>query len=167
MSRPRLLTRDALGERVANSYRGEDIRRALADLPTSEADFILHLVEGMASNQEEFLKPALVAYLNRAVSRLREDPVHEQLLAVYNGRPYKDPQGQCRGCHRPLDARSGPGRPRRHCSNRCRQLVWRNRRRAIDLFALAEEKCHDNNIDPVKNLPILYSWIRTLRKEPR
>lgn len=40
---------------------------------------------------------------------------------------------RCRWCRRILPARSGPGRPRRFCSQRCRQWDWVARQRAAEL----------------------------------
>lgn len=39
----------------------------------------------------------------------------------------------CRWCRRALPARSGPGRPRVFCSQRCRQWDWVARQRAREL----------------------------------
>lgn len=44
---------------------------------------------------------------------------------------------RCRWCRRVLPVRSGPGRPRAFCSQRCRQWDWVAGQRARDL-ALAE-----------------------------
>lgn len=44
----------------------------------------------------------------------------------------EEPQ-RCRWCRRLLPARSGPGRPRRFCSQRCRQWDWVSRQRAAEL----------------------------------
>lgn len=41
--------------------------------------------------------------------------------------------GRCRWCRRVLPARSGPGRPREFCSQRCRQWDWVSRQRAAEL----------------------------------
>jgi hypothetical protein len=40
---------------------------------------------------------------------------------------------RCRWCRRVLEPRSGPGRPREFCSQRCRQWDWVSRQRAADL----------------------------------
>lgn len=40
---------------------------------------------------------------------------------------------RCRWCRRVLPARSGPGRPREFCSQRCRQWDWVARQRAAEL----------------------------------
>ena len=40
---------------------------------------------------------------------------------------------RCRWCRRPLPERSGPGRPRVFCSQRCRQWDWVSRHRAAEL----------------------------------
>ena len=40
---------------------------------------------------------------------------------------------RCRWCRRPLPERTGPGRPRRFCSQRCRQWDWVSRHRATEL----------------------------------
>jgi endogenous inhibitor of DNA gyrase (YacG/DUF329 family) len=47
--------------------------------------------------------------------------------------------GHCRWCRRALPARSGPGRPREFCSQRCRQWDWVARQRAAEL-ALSENE---------------------------
>ena len=39
----------------------------------------------------------------------------------------------CRWCRRALPERSGPGRPREFCSQRCRQWDWVARQRAAEL----------------------------------
>jgi endogenous inhibitor of DNA gyrase (YacG/DUF329 family) len=39
----------------------------------------------------------------------------------------------CRWCRRTLPGRSGPGRPREFCSQRCRQWDWVSRQRAREL----------------------------------
>lgn len=44
---------------------------------------------------------------------------------------------RCRWCRAVLPDRSGPGRPRRYCSQRCRQWDWVARQRAQEL-ALSE-----------------------------
>jgi hypothetical protein len=41
--------------------------------------------------------------------------------------------GRCRWCRRVLPERSGPGRPREFCSQRCRQWEWVARQRAHEL----------------------------------
>jgi len=46
---------------------------------------------------------------------------------------------RCRWCRRVLEARSGPGRPREFCSQRCRQWDWVSRQRAADLALGANE----------------------------
>ncbi len=40
---------------------------------------------------------------------------------------------RCRWCRRVLPDRSGPGRPREFCSQRCRQWEWVSRQRATEL----------------------------------
>ncbi len=40
---------------------------------------------------------------------------------------------RCEWCRRVLPPRSGPGRPRRFCSQRCRQWDWVSRQRAAEL----------------------------------
>ena len=40
---------------------------------------------------------------------------------------------RCRWCRRVLPARTGPGRPRAFCSQRCRQWDWVSRQRAREL----------------------------------
>ena len=40
---------------------------------------------------------------------------------------------RCRWCRRVLPERSGPGRPRQFCSQRCRQWDWVSRQRASEL----------------------------------
>lgn len=40
---------------------------------------------------------------------------------------------RCRWCRRVLEQRTGPGRPREFCSQRCRQWDWVSRQRAADL----------------------------------
>lgn len=40
---------------------------------------------------------------------------------------------KCRWCRRVLPDRTGPGRPRQFCSQRCRQWDWVARQRAADL----------------------------------
>jgi hypothetical protein len=40
---------------------------------------------------------------------------------------------RCRWCRFPLDRRTGPGRPREFCSQRCRQWDWVARQRAREL----------------------------------
>ncbi len=40
---------------------------------------------------------------------------------------------RCRWCRRVLPERSGPGRPRQFCSQRCRQWDWVSRQRAAEL----------------------------------
>lgn len=47
--------------------------------------------------------------------------------------------GRCRWCRRVLPARSGPGRPKEFCSQRCRQWDWVSRQRAREL-ALSENE---------------------------
>ena len=49
------------------------------------------------------------------------------------------PGERCRWCRRVLEARSGPGRPREFCSQRCRQWDWVSRQRAADLALGANE----------------------------
>lgn len=39
----------------------------------------------------------------------------------------------CRWCRRVLPARTGPGRPKQFCSQRCRQWDWVSRQRAREL----------------------------------
>jgi len=41
--------------------------------------------------------------------------------------------GNCAWCRRALPPRTGPGRPRRFCSQRCRQWDWVARQRAREL----------------------------------
>ncbi len=40
---------------------------------------------------------------------------------------------RCRWCRRVLPERTGPGRPRQFCSQRCRQWEWVSRQRAAEL----------------------------------
>jgi hypothetical protein len=46
---------------------------------------------------------------------------------------------RCRWCRRALPERTGPGRPREFCSQRCRQWDWVSRQRAREL-QLGEEE---------------------------
>lgn len=43
------------------------------------------------------------------------------------------PMARCRWCRRTLPERSGPGRPKQFCSQRCRQWDWVSRQRAAEL----------------------------------
>jgi len=61
-------------------------------------------------------------------------------VAVYsfvmtNSSPPKRDDGApcCRWCRRLLPERTGPGRPREFCSQRCRQWDWVSRQRAAEL----------------------------------
>lgn len=57
-----------------------------------------------------------------------------------NSSPRAAPKGErCRWCRRILEVRSGPGRPREFCSQRCRQWDWVSRQRAADLALGANE----------------------------
>lgn len=49
------------------------------------------------------------------------------------------PVAHCAWCRRALPPRQGPGRPRRFCSQRCRQWDWVARQRAREL-ALSEDE---------------------------
>ena len=40
---------------------------------------------------------------------------------------------RCRWCRRALPSRTGPGRPKEFCSQRCRQWDWVSRQRAAEL----------------------------------
>ncbi len=51
----------------------------------------------------------------------------------------QQPGERCRWCRRVLEVRSGPGRPRKFCSQRCRQWDWVSRQRAADLALGANE----------------------------
>ncbi|WP_148288520.1 hypothetical protein [Ilumatobacter nonamiensis] len=52
----------------------------------------------------------------------------------------RTPKGErCRWCRRVLERRSGPGRPREFCSQRCRQWDWVSRQRAADLALGTDE----------------------------
>ena len=42
-------------------------------------------------------------------------------------------EAHCRWCRRVLPARTGPGRPKQFCSQRCRQWDWVSRQRAREL----------------------------------
>lgn len=42
-------------------------------------------------------------------------------------------KARCQWCRRVLPDRRGPGRPRRFCSQRCRQWEWVSRQRAAEL----------------------------------
>ena len=44
-----------------------------------------------------------------------------------------DDRPRCRWCRRALPERSGPGRPKVFCSQRCRQWDWVSRQRAAEL----------------------------------
>lgn len=46
---------------------------------------------------------------------------------------------RCRWCRRILPERSGPGRPREFCSQRCRQWDWVSRQRARELRISEDE----------------------------
>jgi hypothetical protein len=46
---------------------------------------------------------------------------------------------RCRWCRRVLPERSGPGRPREFCSQRCRQWDWVSRQRARELQISEDE----------------------------
>ena len=46
---------------------------------------------------------------------------------------------RCRWCRRVLPERTGPGRPRRFCSQRCRQWDWVSRQRARELQISEDE----------------------------
>lgn len=46
---------------------------------------------------------------------------------------------RCRWCRRVLIVRTGPGRPREFCSQRCRQWDWVSRQRAADLALGVDE----------------------------
>lgn len=46
---------------------------------------------------------------------------------------------RCRWCRRVLPARTGPGRPREFCSQRCRQWDWVSRQRARELRISEDE----------------------------
>jgi hypothetical protein len=45
----------------------------------------------------------------------------------------RDEGGRCRWCRRALPERTGPGRPKQFCSQRCRQWDWVSRQRAAEL----------------------------------
>ena len=47
--------------------------------------------------------------------------------------------GHCRWCRRALPPRTGPGRPREFCSQRCRQWDWVARQRARELELSEDE----------------------------
>jgi len=40
---------------------------------------------------------------------------------------------RCRWCRHPLAESSGPGRPKKYCSQKCRQWDWVSRQRATEL----------------------------------
>lgn len=44
-----------------------------------------------------------------------------------------DPRNRCAWCRHPIPEASGPGRPRRFCSQKCRQWDWVQRQRAAEL----------------------------------
>ena len=46
---------------------------------------------------------------------------------------------RCRWCRRVLPVRSGPGRPKEFCSQRCRQWDWVSRQRARELQISEDE----------------------------
>lgn len=48
-------------------------------------------------------------------------------------RPQETRGDRCRWCRRVIERRPGPGRPRKFCSQRCRQWDWVARQRAADL----------------------------------
>lgn len=54
----------------------------------------------------------------------------EELLAAGAG---EAPERRCRWCRFPLPMRTGRGRPREFCSQRCRQWDWVSRQRAREL----------------------------------
>ncbi|WP_194817978.1 hypothetical protein [Nocardia sp. XZ_19_385] len=137
-----------MADRVADSFLPGDMRRALTELAPSEESFIRHLVEGMASDPEEFSKPALIRYVHRGLSRLRHHPEHGAALLAYYGRALTEP-GHCRACNRELGARCGPGRRPQYCSNRCKQLAYRNRKRAQRLLDTDTEPRLDRS-DPAE-----------------
>ena len=56
-----------------------------------------------------------------------------------SGAPQQHSGERCRWCRRILEPRSGPGRPREFCSQRCRQWDWVSRQRAADLALGANE----------------------------
>lgn len=49
------------------------------------------------------------------------------------------PERRCRWCRIPLQERTGPGRPRQFCSQRCRQWDWVARQRSAEL-ALGDDQ---------------------------
>jgi endogenous inhibitor of DNA gyrase (YacG/DUF329 family) len=52
---------------------------------------------------------------------------------THSGDGGTDATRRCRWCRRVLPERSGPGRPKEFCSQRCRQWDWVSRQRAREL----------------------------------
>lgn len=60
-----------------------------------------------------------------------------ELAGVQTEKP--DDSSRCQWCRSPISQRSGAGRPRRYCSQSCRQWDWVARQRANEL-ALSEDE---------------------------
>lgn len=124
MPRRRPPRRDGLLDHVADSFLSRDLARALSKIPSHQLEFVQYLL----SDELYPASPAGAGYVCRVLSLVRERTDDRDRLLEYHGERSTQ-ERHCRGCTSPLAGGGGPGRPRVYCSNRCRQLTYRNRKR--------------------------------------
>lgn len=143
-TRRRSPRRDGLLDHVADGFLTQDLIRALAEVPSHKLEFMQYLL----SSEQYVVGSAQAAYVSRALSLVREHTTHRARLIEYHGEQPLE-RGRCRGCNSPLSSNPGPGRPRAHCSPRCRQLTYRTRKRIQEEL----ERDHNMIVESLLGLP--------------
>lgn len=129
---------DLLAEHVVSGFLRSELADALARSYMDENS--VYALISMLMNVEQPGRPGFYdrekwdleevrINVGRFLAPLRVDPVYREGLLAYGGEP-KGHTRQCLGCSRKLElpAPGRPGRRREHCSNRCRQYVYRLRK---------------------------------------
>lgn len=129
MSRRRLIHRaDALAERVASGFLGEDLDRAKQQaLSEFYRRYLTSVLVSPARSIDE------IEFLARKpLSKLRHDPRSRASLIAYYIDSDQLPPDRCRGCTGLMEApKPGQRGPRRkYCDDACKQLAYRNRKRS-------------------------------------
>lgn len=128
MSRRRLIHRaDALAERVASGFLGDDLDRAKEQ---ALSEFFRRSLNRALSDEARSVDE--IAHLARgALWKLRQDLRTRSSLVSYYTDGDQLPPDRCCGCTAVMEA-PPPGHrgPRRkHCDGACRQMAYRNRKR--------------------------------------
>jgi hypothetical protein len=118
---------------VADGFLEQEVNRALNEtMRSTDRDITRDVI--IVSPSWDLTPERLMRTVGARLSRARTDPAYRDGLVAYLGDDYTPPEkpGHCRGCNTELwvAERRTVGRQRQHCDNACKQLAYRNRKRA-------------------------------------